>query len=306
MKVTELSAKEYAELFPNPSHVFNFAAFVELNSRKCERIHRLAFSDGRVYAGIVFGECNGELMSPFSAPFGGFDVNREPTVGRMVDIAEALTDWLGGRRCIITLPPLFYSPALTARSAYAMQSIMARQKSLINHHLEVTDSRVYLSTIDSKARNKLKTGMKSDWKFCKLDSANPDDIERAYRIIAVNRANRGYILRMSLEDVVNTTPVVRAEFFILSINGLDIASAQVYPTAPGIVQVIYWGDTGECQGLHPMNLLAACMLDYYSRTDVKVIDIGPSGDFEGVNNGLADFKESIGCVPSLKFRYIIN
>ncbi len=306
MKIFDVNPDEYRNLFIRRPHIYNSDAFLELNSHKCERIHRLVFSDGRAYAGLVLGERHGEFMAPFSAPFGGFDINREPSAGRMSEIAESLKIWLDGRRCTITLPPPFYSPGLTAKSAYALLAVEARQDSLINHHLPVTSGGNYIASLDSKSRNKLKLGLATDHRFLKLDSANPADIERAYRIIARNRANKDYPLRMSLSEVLETAAVVNAEFFVLNINGSDVASAIIYPVAPSIVQVIYWGDNAEGSKSHPMNLLAYCLLEHYADTDINIIDIGPSGDFDTLNGGLADFKESIGCIPTLKFRYTIN
>ncbi|MCM1504644.1 MAG: hypothetical protein NC127_05560 [Muribaculum sp.] len=306
MKVFDVSAGEYGNLFPHRTHIFNSEAFIELNRHKCVQIYRLVFCDGRAYAGLVLGERDGMLMSPFSAPFGGFDINREPSASRMTEIAEWLKEWLAGRRCTIVLPPPFYGSALTTKSAYAMQIIGAQQDSLINHHLAVTSADIYASSLDSKSRNKLKRGLSASHTFIKLDSRNPQEIERAYRIIAVNRANKGYPLWMSLNEVISTTATVHAEFFLLNINGEDVASAMVYPVAPGIVQVIYWGDTGVASDSHPMNLLAYCLNEHYSHTDTEIIDIGPSGDFKTLNSGLADFKESVGCSPTLKLRYTLN
>ncbi len=306
MTVSELSAKEYSALFPHRPHLFNSVEFAELNRHKCASVHFLAFSDSKFRGGLIAGERDGALMNPFSAPFGGFDFNREPSAAKMIEIVESLKEWLHGRRCTITLPPAFYAPGSTEKSAYAFQRTHWRQESLINHHLTVVNPAEYTSSLDSKSRNKLKRGLDCCHSFAKLDTRSHADIERAYRIIAVNRARKGYSLRMSLDDVVATAPVVQAEFFILSIDGIDVASAQIYNPAPGIVQVIYWGDTGEASECHPMNLLAYHILKHYSGTGIKVIDVGPSGDFDTLNPGLADFKESIGCTPTLKFRYTIN
>lgn len=306
MEVRSISPKEYGELFQRPTHIYNSVEFAELNRMKCDSLHYLAFSDSKTRAGMIVGERDGVLMSPFSAPFGGFDVNRGPSAGCMAEIVGALRSYAGGRRCIVTLPPSFYSPELTAKSAYAFMQAGSRTDTLLNHHFACLDPADYVLSLESKARNKLKLGLASDWTFSPISRGDIEGIRRAYRVIALNRSQKGYPLRMSFEDVVATKEVANADFFLLNIGGVDVASAQIHRTAPGIAQVIYWGDIGEASDKHPMNLLAYCVFSHYRREGVKIVDIGPSGDFDALNFGLADFKESIGCIPTLKFRFTLN
>ena len=72
MEILELSPKEYGQVFDRPYHVFNGAAFSELNRHKCAGLHYLVFKDSKIRLGLVLGERDGVLCSPFSAPFGGF------------------------------------------------------------------------------------------------------------------------------------------------------------------------------------------------------------------------------------------
>ena len=71
MELSKVSAKEYNNYFATVFHVFNTVEFSELNSNKCESIHYLLFIDKKVRLGIVLGERENMLLSPFSAPFGG-------------------------------------------------------------------------------------------------------------------------------------------------------------------------------------------------------------------------------------------
>ena len=70
--------------------MFNSVAFTELNRGKCDDIHYLVFADSRVRVGIVLGERGGRLLSPFSAPFGGFCYNNSRQMIGVTDEAVAL------------------------------------------------------------------------------------------------------------------------------------------------------------------------------------------------------------------------
>lgn len=52
---------------------------------------------------------------------------------------------------------------------------------------------------------------------------------RAYEVIRRNREERGFPLRMTLEQVWQTVSnVVQADFFVLEHEGEDVAAAQVF------------------------------------------------------------------------------
>ena len=73
MRIERIDAECFGELFPKDSaHIYNSAGFCTLNSRKCDDLHYLSIGDGKPHLGIVLGERDGRLLSPFSAPFGGF------------------------------------------------------------------------------------------------------------------------------------------------------------------------------------------------------------------------------------------
>ena len=73
MTITEMTATEYETLFSS-GHVYNSVSFAMLNATKAESVRYLAVGDHKHRFGIILGERGGRLMSPFSAPFGGFDM----------------------------------------------------------------------------------------------------------------------------------------------------------------------------------------------------------------------------------------
>ena len=136
-----------------------------------------------------------------------------------------------------------------------------------------------------------------------LDGCSYADVERAYGVIRKNRDAHGYPLRMSLDEVVATAPVVGARFMVMTWRGEDVAAAQVHCVAPGIGQVVYWGDAPGYVEMRPMNYFTMEVARHFRNEGMRILDIGPSSE-EGVPSpGLCDFKESIGCMVSPKFRF---
>ena len=89
MQIKNLTPDEFASTF-QAAHVFNTVAFAQLNSDKVERVHYLSFDDPKTCFGIVLGESNGVLRSPFSAPFGGFLEKGTHGLERMEKAVDAL------------------------------------------------------------------------------------------------------------------------------------------------------------------------------------------------------------------------
>lgn len=108
---------------------------------------------------------------------------------------------------------------------------------------------------------------------------------------------------MSLDDVEATAALVGADFFVVTHGGEDVAGAMMYPTASGVMQLIYWGDIPGYGELRPMNLLAYHIYEHYRAAGVRVLDLGPATEDGVPNYGLCVFKESLGALPSLKYTF---
>jgi hypothetical protein len=52
-----------------------------------------------------------------------------------------------------------------------------------------------------------------------------------------------------------------------------------------------------------MNFLSYKIFEFYKKTGIRIVDIGPSTENSVPNHGLCEFKESIGCDISTKFTY---
>jgi len=114
MEIVEVTAEQYAEVISKPTQFFNAAAFNAVNAYKCDNVFYLLFKDAKIRLGIIFGVRNNLLVSPFSAPFGGFETVNDDIKLQQIDQAlEALENWAKEKNfdgIKIVPPPFFYNP----------------------------------------------------------------------------------------------------------------------------------------------------------------------------------------------------
>lgn len=304
MLITEVTPAEYSQLLPTPSHVFNSVEFSELNRDKATELHYLILADTKTRFGIILGEKADGLHSPFSAPFGGFSSPRQQRLAYMDEATEQLKAYAAGRPVHITLPPLVYDGTQLSKWANVLQRHGTMQSIDLNYHFDLQQFTHYETVIERNARKNLHQAMNEDLMLTQLGNTD-SDIERAYGVIKANREEHGYPLRMTLQAVKDTAAILKADFFVMTHRGRDIAAAQVFHVATSVAQVIYWGDLKEYSHLRTMNRLAHDIFAHYHGQGLKILDIGPSTVDGTPNHGLCEFKESIGCAVSPKFSFIL-
>ena len=307
MTIRRISAKEYKSLFPQPFSIFNSVEFAELNKGKCIDLHYLAFHESKTRLGIILGETDDMLLSPFSASYGGFSSNTAVPLQYYDEACLCLRDYTHsiGKKIRITLAPPLYDELDNVKTFRALMSAGANIESIdYNHHFNLSQFERYEELVDSKTRNKLHKSLTLGLQFHKLDSKNHDEVARAYEVIRINHIRRGHPLKMSLQNVLDTIKVIPADFFIVTDQeGTDIAAAQIFHTSPHTCQVIYWGDVPDHPQLHSMNFLSYKVFEYYynAHSSVKTIDIGISTEDGTPNYGLCEFKENVGCLATTRF-----
>ncbi len=306
MEILEVNDTQYAGFFPNPSHVFNTAGFNALNAAKCDGVHYLVFKDSKVRLGIVLGIRNNKANTPFSAPFGGFEPASDDIRLSQIDAAlEALIRWAKAKNLDgikIVPPPFFYNQNFL----HKIDNCLFRagyDKANIELNYQFPTFKLdedYQTTIWYNARKNLKRSLQAGLSFSKLDAANGKE---AYDVIAQNRSERGFPLRMTWEQVQATTAIIPADFFLVKKDSEPVAAAVVFYVAHQIAQVIYWGDLPKFSEHKTMNFLSYSLFKYYSENGIAMIDIGPSTEDSVPNYGLCEFKESIGCDLNIKTEY---
>lgn len=300
MEIAATDARGYRRLFPCPAVVYNSVDFTELNSYKVAEVRRLVLSArGKPRLGLTVGIWpDGSVSAPYSAPFACFDFNRAQSAATMLEAAAALRELLPGMRLV--LPPPVYSPSMTGTTLLALLQAGATVACTDwNYHLDLRSPGGYEALLGTDARKKLHRAAREGLSLVRVDDAPM----RAYRVIEANRRERGYPLRMSADMVLATVRPrgpVKADFFVMTHRGADVAAALVYEAAADVAQVIYWGDIPGGAPQYTMNLLAAMLYSHYREAGMRILDIGPSSEGGIASPGLCAFKESVGCVPTPK------
>lgn len=306
MEIQEVTAEVYQSVISNPIHIFNTARFNDLNQSKSESVYYLTFKDTKIRLGLILGLRNNLLLSPFSASFGGFDFVSSDVKLYQIDAALAeLISWAtakGFKGIRIVPPPFFYHEDFSAKVTNCMyRAGFETQNIELNYHFQTAVlSDTYEQTIWYNARKNLKKANSFGLVFEKLDE---NQGKLAYDVIAQNRNERGFPLRLSWEQLLATSAIIPIDFFLVKSATHTIGSAIVFHVAPSIVRIVYWGDLPEFSEYKTMNFLSFHVFSYYQKQGIRVIDIGHSTVDSVPNHGLCEFKESIGCSIGLLYEF---
>ena len=186
MEIIEVNAREYSSFFSTHNHVYNTMAFIQLNAYKCEKIHFLLFRNNKVRLGIILGEYEDRLESPFSAPFGGFDCASNIKIEYIECAVQLLIEYAQKRskHIRIVLPPDVYNMHLNAKIINAFMRQDEGSISVdLNYHYEVSRFSEYENYLSRSARKNFHTALTHCFDFHVLDSQRDDDISRVYEVI---------------------------------------------------------------------------------------------------------------------------
>lgn len=307
MEIIETDWKEYSSLFITPYHVFNKAEFNDLNKKKCEQVKYLLFRDKKYRLGFIGGVRNGYLISPFSAPFGGFSFLKEDVQIRQIEEAIVLLeDYVqkkGLKGIKISLPPMIYNESFIAKSinvlyrnAYILQDLD------LDFYLNLDLMDDYLGRIWYNAKKNTRISLNQEFEFIK-GTDEVSFVKQVYEVISENRAFKEKPLNMTLENLLETSKIIPTDFFLVRKDGANIASAIVFQAADNILYVPFWGDQPGHTISKPMNFISYKVFEYYHNLGNKYVHIGISTENSVPNYGLCEFKESIGCTLTPKFTF---
>lgn len=306
MSLMEVNEVEYKGFFTVPFHAFNSTSFNVLNQNKSDALKYVVYPAEAPRIGMIFGIKDNKIYSPFSAPFGG-PTYLSPAI-KLQQIEEfflQLEDYAKNSGLVsvnLTLPPLIYSPSFLSKLINVLFRLGYHQEAIdLNYSYNTSLFKDYTSNIWRNARKNLNVALNCDFEFQQL--YGEAGIEKAYEIIRQNREQKGFPLRMSLRNLIDTSHIVPVESFLLLIDKIPVASAIIYIVSKNIVQIVYWGDVVGRSNNKPMNLLAFKVFEFYSQKGIEIVDIGPSTENSKPNFGLCEFKEGIGADISLKYSF---
>ncbi|XVJ67669.1 MAG: hypothetical protein HEQ40_16390 [Lacibacter sp.] len=303
----EVAADAHAQVIQHPYHIFNAAAFTELNSSKCEEAFYLLYKDSKYRLGLTAGKRGGMLLSPFSAPFGGFSFLKQDVQIAVIEKAvQQLEVFALSKSCSairLILPPLIYNETFLAKQINVLYRLGYRNSNLdLDFYIPLQSGASYEELLWYNAKKNLRISQQQGFEVtvCNEDVTAQQTI---YEVIRENRISKGKPMNMSWEDIRSTASVIPTDFFLLKRGDEAIAGAIVYKAAAGIRYVPFWGDRPGYTPQKPMNFLSHYIAEFYRRAGDQYLHIGISTENSVPNYGLCEFKESIGCTitPKLSF-----
>lgn len=308
MDVIEITPKEYEALTPNECFCYSKSTFSELNKSKADQVSYFLIQDHKPRFLLTVGKKEGSSFCPFSAPFGMLlTVKKDPGIKDYWEAIQSLDDYfhkIGIKSMRFVLPPFFYCKEeldLLISALYGNGYKISWIDINYQFDLKKLDVTKYLDNIAYNAKKNLKIAIQMNLKL-KLCKTEKEKLI-AYTIIRKNREAKGYPLRMSFQQVMETSEQVAHDFFLVVDEKKHIASAVVFHVNHCIAQVIYWGDRPGYSNKKPINFLAYELVKYYQDKNFAYLDIGPSTEYGVPNMGLCDFKASIGCETDTKFTF---
>ncbi len=309
MVVIRVSSEEYEQELKklNPLHAYNRPQFALLNNLWVDEIHFLLFKTSKVEFAITLGERNNVLLSPWSAPFGGFAFRDEGvTIETIEECVTSLKQYASHVNCTliqITIPPSIYDHQFITKLNYVLEFSSSNKIVDINYHFNLHDISIN-DRLNRNFKRNLKVGEKLGMQLHLCTSLI--EKEKVYSVIEENRVSQGYPLKMGFEQLLTTSKIINIDFFLLQDNREVYASAICYWVSEKIIQIIYWGDYPQKRGVGAMHQMSVQLREYYFNKSIETLDLGPASDKGVPNYGLCNFKETIGCEVGLKNSYTIS
>lgn len=307
MEIIEISSEEYSALIGEDNLVFMTSAFLEHNRGKVDALHYLLGVDAKKRIALAIGEKDGEWKAPFSAPFGNLMVLQPDlpvdTAWDFVNALNAFVKEKGGKSIDLYLPADIYTGPMNTKvlnallgNGYALEYLD------INYSFDLKNIQLesYQNTLHRSAKRNLRLAREVGLDLVHCDSR--EQKEEAYEIIRINRESRGFPLRMTCKQLMDTLSIVDHNVYLVKYQSQTIASAVVYHLNSSCAQVIYWGEIPGVSHLRSICYLAFCLISIYKEAGYRILDIGISTEYGIPNYGLCSFKESIGCIVSNKYR----
>ncbi len=307
MELIEIRSDEYETLCKKCQYFYNSKNFHEINRNKVENVIYLLFKEKRNKMLLAAGIKEGMMQIPYSAPFAVFEVMQSYIRIEEIDAALKLLDdyaianHMNG--IFFRCPPTFYDCSFLSKLHNSMlRNDYQIEECDLNYQFRLTGNTEYRELLHRNARKNLNHALGEDLQLFHCNQK--EEKEEAYHIIAANRKGKGYTLRMTYEQIMNTVQYTNHDFFLLKNKDISVASAIIFQVTKNCYQVIYWGNIEEAGQVRPMNYMAYRLYSYYLEKGIEFLDIGPSTENGVPNYGLCEFKESIGCEVASKYTFV--
>ncbi len=305
----EVTHSDYFSIFTNQHHPFLSKDFIELNQNKVERVIYLLQDNTKPSIGLILGLKDNYIMSPFSAPFGGFHFRHENIyIGEIEIFIKDLKSYIilnKFKKFEITFAPSIYGSTFNSKiiNALARNQFEIEVPSLTNW-VDLAEFNDRFSQRNS--REYYNQAIRNELFFKELIIEN--DKKAAYELVKDNRMRFGRSIYMTFSDIIDTGKLWPLDFFGVYNNSNElIAAAIFYQFSSNIAYAVFWGDTENGRPLRAMDYMSFNLWSFYRQKGFSFIDLGVSTENNSVpNEGLLRFKETHEAKTELKFKITLK
>ena len=298
------------------SHItlFNDERYQRCNVRSGQRLFRYDHVVGDRLIGTVSGVIeDGLLDCGHSAPFGGIDfVRHRESTGTILDLLRAAISRArdeGVSEIRIRARPGYFG-ANEAASDFALLSLGAFvescEMSLGLQLWRFQTSEEYIAALNDSARNKVRQGLRTGMVLGVAETAA--DWVACFDLLEETKRRRGVQLKISFDYLMRLRDVFGGRIAMrrLTHHGELAGAALVYRVADDWDYIAAWGDDLRHRNSRVMNLMAYYLVCTAIAQRVKVLDIGISS-VDGVpDDGLVQFKRSIGATTGMRLNFRLS
>ena len=281
--------------------LYNRPSFLSVNNGLPQLHFYLIDKASKVALGhIAFSREESEVVSPFKAPFGGFelagDLDSTSFLFFVTEVMRMLKE-NSIRFMRIHLAPMDYLPCLDM----AMENLVAlgfREKQKLVHHIIKVGEAPFEKLIASMEVRKLK---KARTLGCEFRFEKREQYAAIFDFIKQHRESKGHELSMSwdmLRDVLKDHGD-HYHFCSVRLEGEMIAAAVMVRVNEKVMYYFIPGHDATFNHLSPMVFLVGELYKWCREHGLQSIDLGTSYWANEENESLARFKEHLGGKPSM-------
>lgn len=314
MHVIRVTPEEYEKIVPDRRVFFNEPRFCELNKDKVDQVHYLiVMKDTSARFGLILGQKGDVAKCPFSAPYSyPVEVRGGERVAAYDEALQAIEAYCAGqgiRELFITFPPLFYDEHVLSAWISAFYRNKYEVANLdLTYALDLkqlnVDVEQFGTMVTQKGRKALRKAMKSGLTLHKCETY--EEMAEAYEMIKINHDAKGFPVRMTFQQVMDTMKLVDHDVFLVKHGETTVLAEFLYRVNKDTVQGIYCGVHPDYTEFNSMNYLTYQTIRYYGDLGYKILDKATATENSIPNYGLCDFKESVGAKRSLKYSFHKN
>ena len=245
-------------------------------------------------------------VSPSRGSFGGPNIHgkvSDDEYDAALKLFEGELRSKGAKAIRYVLPPAFIDQKVFSLTNYILWSHDFEIERLdLNYHLNVENSS-FLSGLSSSKRRALTNTTNGVVTPQRLGAHMLPEV---YRVLESNRRSLGVELSMSEEQLLRLSNTFEDKVLLFGLKH----NSQFVSAAVGIrinldtLYVFYWGHHPETTLKDPITPLAQYIYGFCQKENIQRLDLGTSTIGKEPNWGLMFFKKSIGCIESIKPRYI--